>query len=187
SSLIIMNLLATSVFTHYNKVSPINELSLTLPQIKSNNIDGFLANRVTSITDDVLIDSYKHLRNNPEVTGQAHHLNQDAVFKNLIPKNEGMSVELKGSVLQDVGSQHYNAHKSLEAFWNKYRTKGILYGEVPTITEYNSALYQSLMAAGFSEVQAQKAVQSAINQQLQHGLKNDTFVPRIPGKINLPE
>lgn len=96
-----------------------------------------------------------------------------------------MAVELKGNVFKDVGSQHYNAHKSLEGFWNKYRAKGSLYGEVPTVTEYNSALYESLKSAGFSDVQAQKAVQSAINQQLQHGLSSDAFVPRIPGKINL--
>ncbi|MEG0345952.1 MAG: hypothetical protein RR435_06725 [Erysipelotrichaceae bacterium] len=39
SSLIIMNLLATSVFTHYNKVSPIKDLDVTPPKVNSTNID----------------------------------------------------------------------------------------------------------------------------------------------------
>ncbi|MEG0313632.1 MAG: hypothetical protein RR646_00005, partial [Erysipelotrichaceae bacterium] len=38
SSLIIMNLLATSVFTHYNKVSPIKDLDGTPHKVNSDNI-----------------------------------------------------------------------------------------------------------------------------------------------------
>ncbi|MEG0345335.1 MAG: hypothetical protein RR546_02560 [Erysipelotrichaceae bacterium] len=39
SSLIIMNLLATSVFTHYNKVSSIKDLDVTPPKLNSTYID----------------------------------------------------------------------------------------------------------------------------------------------------
>ncbi|MEG0523664.1 MAG: HNH/ENDO VII family nuclease [Erysipelotrichaceae bacterium] len=39
STLIIMNLLATSVFTHYNKVSTIKDLDVTPPKVNSTNID----------------------------------------------------------------------------------------------------------------------------------------------------
>ena len=35
-----------------------------------------------------------------------------------INQNEGMAVELKRNVFKDVGSQHYNAHNSLESFCN---------------------------------------------------------------------
>ncbi|MEG0346359.1 MAG: hypothetical protein RR546_07835, partial [Erysipelotrichaceae bacterium] len=48
SSLIIMNLLATSVFTHYNKVSPIKDFDVTPPKVKSDNIDGLQANKESS-------------------------------------------------------------------------------------------------------------------------------------------
>ena len=33
----------------------------------------------------IRVDSYDNMRNDPNVTGQAHHLSQNAVFKNAIP------------------------------------------------------------------------------------------------------
>jgi hypothetical protein len=41
-----------------------------------------------------------------------------------------------------------------------------------------------LRAAGLSDAQAEVAVQNAVKQQSQYGLVGDSFVPRIPGKIN---
>lgn len=76
------------------------------------------------------------------------------------------------------------AHANLESFWNNYRKGGNLYREMPTISEYNTALNDSLKAAGLTDAQAEQAVQSAINQQLNYGLSEDVFVPRIPGRIN---
>lgn len=65
-------------------------------------------------SDDILIDSYKNLRKNKEVVGQAHHLNQDAAFRDVIPKNDGGAVKLEGNIRTQINSPHYNAHKSLE-------------------------------------------------------------------------
>jgi hypothetical protein len=138
----------------------------------------------TSLDSDILIDSYKNMRNNPDVTGQAHHLNQDAAFRDVIPKNDGLCVELEGNAFRDVGSAHYSAHENLESFWNNFRSKGDLYGDTPKISDYNSALYDSLRAAGLSDAQAKVAVQNAVKQQSQYGLVGDSFVPRIPGRIN---
>jgi hypothetical protein len=137
-----------------------------------------------SLDSDILIDSYKNMRNNPNVTGQSHHLNQDAAFRDVIPKNDGLCVELEGNAFRDVGSPHYSAHKNLESFWNNFRSKGDLYGDTPKISDYNSALYDSLRAAGLSDAQAKIAVQNAVKQQSQYGLVGDSFVPRIPGRIN---
>ena len=124
------------------------------------------------------------MRNNPGVTGQAHHLNQNAAFRDVIPKNDGLSVELEGNAFKDIGSSHYSAHKNLEEFWNNFRLRGGKYGDIPTISDYNSALYDSLRAAGLTDAQAKSAVQSAIKQQSQYGLVGDSLVPRIPGSIN---
>lgn len=150
---------------------------------------GYAGSKVKAIRADsnILIDKYKNLRKNPKVTGQAHHLNQNAAFKDVIPRNEGLAIELKGNIFKDIGSQHYKAHSSLEGFWNQYRSKGLLQGKVPTVSEYNSALFESLRAAGFTKKQTQEIVQSAINQQVQYGLTGNMFVPRIPGRINLPK
>ncbi|MGA5661074.1 type IV secretion protein Rhs [Bacillus bombysepticus] len=137
--------------------------------------------------DDILIDSYKNLRKNKEISGQAHHLNQDAAFRDYIPRNDGLSVKLEGNIFKDIDSPHYNAHKSLEDFWNIYRKNGDLAGLKPNLTDYNNALRDSLINVGLSEAQVNKAVSEAIKQQINAGLFADDFVPRIPGRINLPK
>ena len=40
----------------------------------------------------IRVDSYDNMRNDPNVTGQAHHLSQNAVFKNAIPQGDGLCV-----------------------------------------------------------------------------------------------
>ncbi|MEB9408025.1 type IV secretion protein Rhs [Bacillus cereus] len=137
--------------------------------------------------DDILIDSYKNLRKNKEISGQAHHLNQDAAFRDYIPRNDGLSVKLEGNIFKDIDSPHYNAHKSLEDFWNIYRKNGDLAGLKPNLTDYNNALRDSLINVGLSEAQVNKAVSEAVKQQINAGLFADDFVPRIPGRINLPK
>ena len=130
------------------------------------------------------IDSYHNLKNDPSVTGQVHHLNQDAAFKDVIPYKDGMSIELQGDAFRDIGSEHYEAHRSLEQFWNQYRKGGEFYRQSPTIGQYNKALYNALRDAGVSASEATYALQRAIWQQKQYGLFSNMFVPRVPGKIN---
>lgn len=115
---------------------------------------------------------------NKKVKGQAHHLSQNAAFKGHIPKKEGMSIKLEGNAFKDVGSPHYNAHKTLEAFWDKYRQNGT----TPTVGEYNDAMYDSLRNAGVSEFNAKYAVEKARKQQLKYGLSSDSPVPHVPRK-----
>ncbi len=133
---------------------------------------------------NILVDTYKNMQTNPDIIGQAHHLNQNAAFRDVFPKNDGLSVELEGNAFKDVGSPHYSTHEHLEKFWNDFRPRGDQYGSVPTISDYNSALYDSLRAAGLTDTQARSAVESAMKQQLQYGLAGDSLVPRIPGRIN---
>lgn len=65
---------------------------------------------------------------------------------------------------------HYEAHKSLEQFWNQYRKGGALYGEMPTNLQYTQALKHSLESAGLSANQVNQAVRSSIQNRLQYGL-----------------
>ena len=65
---------------------------------------------------NIKVDKYKNLKKSTTKKGQAHHLSQNAAFKDVIPQNEGLAVELKGNAITDVGSPHYKAHKSLEGF-----------------------------------------------------------------------
>lgn len=133
----------------------------------------------------ITVDSYYNLTRALKGTGQqAHHLNQDAVFKNIIPKKNGLCIGLSGNAFGDNGSGHYNAHCSLERFWDLFRKGGSLYGERPTVGAYNGALHDSVMAAGLNETQADFVVMKAQKQQENYNLYPESLVPRIPRRIN---
>ncbi|WP_291581479.1 hypothetical protein [Clostridium sp. UBA6640] len=135
--------------------------------------------------DDILIQRRGTLKNNKNIVGQSHHLNQDAAFRDVIPTKEGVAIKLEGNIFTDIGSQHYNAHKSMEEFWSQYRNGGELYGLKPEMAQYNKALYESLQNAGLSKEQSIQAMREAVRQQLDYRLTSKMNVPRIPGRINL--
>ncbi|GAB1159748.1 hypothetical protein YWY31_57730 [Paenibacillus illinoisensis] len=95
-----------------------------------------------------------------------------------------MSTKLKGNAFSGVVSPHYNAHESLEQFWNQYRRGGAKYGEIPTNLDYSKAVVDSLKSAGYIQKEAKQIVAGAIKQRVQYGLYGGMPVPRIPGKIN---
>ena len=68
--------------------------------------------------------------------GQAHHLNQDAAFRDVIPSAKGMAIKLRGNAFTQVNSNHYKVHQSLEGFWDQYRRGGANFGKLPTNLEY---------------------------------------------------
>ena len=138
----------------------------------------------TAKNTSIKVGAYKDIRKSTGANGQAHHLSQNAAFKDVIPRNEGLSVELKGNAFTEAGSQHYKAHSSLEGFWNDYRKGGSFEGDTPTVGNYNKALYDSLIEAGLSKPDAAFAVRSAYQQQFSKGLRNSSPVPRIPGRMN---
>ena len=72
----------------------------------------------------------------------------------------------------------------MEKFWNKYRDGGELAGTTPTVGEYNRALQDSLVCAGFTPDQARYAVEQASAQQRRYGLTDASPVPRVPNEIH---
>ncbi|HUG66750.1 MAG TPA: polymorphic toxin-type HINT domain-containing protein, partial [Pirellulaceae bacterium] len=144
----------------------------------------FAPNRVAGSADDMVIDSYGVLRRRSDIPGQAHHLNQDAAFRQRIAQRDGVSVKLEGNAFTDVGMPHYNAHESMESFWDIYRRGGMDAGNLPTNTQYNRALYNGLQESGLSPAEALRAVRAAKAQQLGAGLRGSDLVPRLPGRIN---
>ncbi len=55
------------------------------------------------------------------------------------------------------------------------------------MTEYNVALEKFLVDAGLTPNQAKDVISKAMEQQISYGLTTEKFVPRIPGKMNLPK
>lgn len=116
---------------------------------------------------------------------QAHHLNQDAVYRASISYRSGQSILLPGDALRDVGSAHYQAHASLENWWESYRT-GESLGSVPTNAQYGRALRQSLIDGGMSPADATQYADVARQQRLASSQADDAPVPRIPRRMSQP-
>ena len=91
-------------------------------------------------------------------SGQAHHISQNAAFRDVIDPGEGLSIKLKGNILTEPNSPHYKAHKTLESFWNDYRKGGKYYGSKPTVQQYNKSAYRSLINANISKKDADTMV-----------------------------
>ena len=114
---------------------------------------------------------------------QRNHINQDGVFGEIVPYDEAFTVGMKGNILTEPGSPHYNFHRSLEDFWNQFRSKGNRRDELPTIAEYHQAAEQALMAGGFSPDQASYLVKQAANDITSRGVSLSAKVPKMPRAI----
>ncbi len=125
-----------------------------------------------------MIGPYSELRGALRGTGeQAHHIAQDKAFETVVKKKDGMCVNLQGNAITDVGSPHYNAHASLEAFWNKFRDGG----GAPTVGDYLAAARTALLAGGLSVADANMAIAMTAQQLGKAGLGPNSPAPRIPG------
>ncbi len=148
------------------------------------NADEFGNASSENATQQIVFGAYGVLRHGTDIPGQAHHLNQDAAFRSRIPRCEGVSAKLEGNAFTDVGTPHYNAHESMESFWDIYRRGGMAAGNLPTNSQYNRALYNGLQESGLSAAEALRAVQAAKAQQLSAGLRGSDLVPKLPGRLN---
>jgi len=79
-------------------------------------------------TNEVIIGIHRDLKRKGAGPGQSHHLNQDAVYKKVIPSNDAVTIKLKGNAFTEIGTPHYKAHASMELFWNQYRRGGFKFG-----------------------------------------------------------
>lgn len=131
----------------------------------------------------VKVDEYGKLKNNKSTPGQAHHLNQNAAYKDVIPPEKGISVKLEGNAFTQPGTPHYMIHDLLEEFWNQFRRGGDRCGELPTNIEYSKAVLDSLKKIGYSKQEALEITRQSIRQRVEYGLSGGDLVPRIPGRI----
>ena len=138
----------------------------------------------SSAKPTIHVDSYRNMKKGSSKDLQAHHLNQNAAFSEVIPSNEGLAVMLTGNAITDKGSQHYKVHASMERFWDNYRDARGGPNKSAKIGDYNRALYNSLLEGGLSKPDAAFAVRRAYEQQRQYGLINSGEVSRIPYRMN---
>lgn len=115
---------------------------------------------------------------------QANHLNQDAVFRDIIATKDGISNAMSGNAFTDVGSPHYEFHSSLESFHNRYRRGGDLFGSTPTNAQYGVATEKALIQGGYSQTEAADMAAQAAAQRASYGLSPSAPIPRVPGRLN---
>jgi hypothetical protein len=137
----------------------------------------------TQATEQIVTGPYGKLSGTLPPGFQANHLNQDRVYGGFIPKKEGLSVAMRGNILAEPGTPHYNYHRSLEQFWDQYREGGSLESKMPTNAEYGEAVRQALIASGLSFAQASDLAEHAAAQRAAYGLSESDVVPQIPKAI----
>jgi hypothetical protein len=114
---------------------------------------------------------------------QAHHLNQNGIYGNIIPRNEGFSVAMPGNVLTEPGTPHHIFHRSLDQFLDQYREGRSLQYETPTNAEYGEAARRALIASGLSPAQALDLTAQAAAQRAAYGLSESAKIPRLPRAV----
>jgi hypothetical protein len=114
---------------------------------------------------------------------QAHHINQYAVYKHIIARNDGVSVKIFGDAINDVGSPHYNVHEVLAKFWDRFYEGGPDFKLPPTNLELTRAQFDALIAGGFSRDEALMLIRHGIRQRVQYGILGGNEVPRRPNKF----
>lgn len=100
--------------------------------------------------------------------------------------SDGVTVPLVGNIRTDVGSPHYNAHATLEEFYDQYRRGGDKYRTYPTVGEYNDANASALRVAGLNDAQVNEIMSAAKSEQRYYGLNDSSYIS-IPRRIYLPK
>ncbi len=175
--------------------STLDDPLLATTSIVSGNSDDFLrlsgqicTSEVGSVVGPVntmpKTGAYGELTRELSGTGlQANHLNQNAVFRSVIPQEEGIAVGMRGNIFTEINTPHYEFHAGLEKFWDIYRPGGALEGLRPTCAQYGIAVEQSLIRAGYSPAEAAYLSEQAALQRATYGLQPVSLVPRVPGRL----
>jgi RHS repeat-associated protein len=132
--------------------------------------------------------AYKDLA--PTLAGtefQAHHINQNAAFRDVIPQQEGIAVAVRGNAFTDKGSPHNLVHERLKAFWKPYQPGGALRFQQPTNGQYHLATIAAFQAAGFDDQTAVNLAERGRLQRIRYGLTDNKSVPRVPGVKDLDQ
>jgi hypothetical protein len=113
----------------------------------------------------------------------ATHGNQHAAYRDIIPRNRGTAVSMRGNAFTEPATMHFEFHRELESFWDLYRPGGARFGGRPTNAEYGQALKRALEVSGKSPDEADWLVKLALEGRKRFGLQETDLVPRIPGPI----
>lgn len=116
---------------------------------------------------------------------QAHHLNQTAVYREELSRNQALAYPVYGNAFAGPGTQHFNIHGWLERrFWDEHRPESNILQSWPKNADYGEAGRLSLLAGGVPPGMAATLREQATAERLTNNLSESARVPRIPGIIN---
>jgi hypothetical protein len=126
--------------------------------------------------------------------GQRHHLNQSDILGGTVPYGDGVTTPMPGNAFRGVDTPHFLSHRGTEAFFDQYRgattrgakysrPNGVLFGEMPSFSQYNRALYNSLQNAGVPSNRSLAMVQAAKAEQLAAGFHGSSLLPELPARM----
>lgn len=127
---------------------------------------------------------YREMKARTDIPGQAHHLNQDSIYRERIPRADAVTVKLEGNAFTEPGTPHYIVHQAQEEFLNQFRRGGVRFGDPPTNLEMTRSVVDALRRAGYTEEQSMALARSAIHDRVKYSLLGGEQVPRIPSRIN---
>jgi hypothetical protein len=144
---------------------------------------GGLFSAAIQLPNGIVLGAHRFVRQAISGTGmQSNHLIQTAAFPAAIV-DDALTISFQGSTAAK-GSQHYNFHRSLEAFWSKFRS-GPLSFRPPTNAEYDDALREALAAADVPAGALEQLVSLARASRRAAGYFDDAggLPPNVPNPI----
>ncbi len=111
---------------------------------------------------------------------QAHHVAPNAIYRDTIARDDGITISLPGNVLTNPESAHGKAHNHAETRLDGYRALNIR----PTNREACEIFLASLQTAGVNKNVAEFSLDWLIRQQMERGIYPKMPIPRMPQKIH---
>lgn len=110
---------------------------------------------------------------------QAHHIAQNAIYGETVPKQQGIAISLRGNALTEFQSPHNDVHRIGEQIIDIYRRGGT----APTNEKMYEIYAGELQAAGLNENIIEHAVYQVIQQHMEYGILPGDTIQKMPRKI----
>lgn len=110
---------------------------------------------------------------------QAHHIAQNAIYGETVPKQQGIAISLRGNALTEFQSPHNDVHRIGEQIIDTYRRGGT----APTNEKMYEIYAGELQAAGLNENIIEHAVYQVIQQHMEYGILPGDTIQKMPRKI----
>ena len=107
---------------------------------------------------------------------QAHHVAQNAIYGQMVPKSEAIAVTVSGDVFQNPNSQHSRLHE----FYDNEFEKLLVESDVPRNIKALEIFARGMQETGYSPMVIEYAIEQVVCQWGTYGVKLDDPIPRIP-------